>query len=206
MYQEEMKTSEMRRAAGQGNTKKSILAPTHSSRNAAGTSEFLVDQSKKHVQSDFDNHMMAMQDLGSMSAMQGIETSRFIYKHNEIISDSQPRPFHHHQDEQVSFATNLEAPTGKAAMTTMLDAAQQCGTHTWPFIQHQNVSFDAQEQQHYCNSDISAALMRFGSSGGVTLTLGLQQHSSGGGSMNCAGPSPFERSPDDVNAAHRWCD
>ncbi|MCO5590330.1 hypothetical protein L7F22_044299 [Adiantum nelumboides] len=206
MYQEEMKTAELRRTTGQGNLAKST-STSHTSQGTTGTSEahhFHTDQPKKHIQSNFDNHLMVMQDMSSMNAMQNVEPSRFCYKQSDFVNDSQPRQFQPHQEDQGSFATNIEVPTAKAAMATVLEA-----THTWPFIQHPNGSFDAQEQQqHYCASDISTALMRFGSSGGVTLTLGLQQHSGGGGSINCAGPT-FERSPagvDDVNAAHRWCE
>ncbi|MCO5581208.1 hypothetical protein L7F22_035086 [Adiantum nelumboides] len=206
MYQEEIKTAELRRTAGQGNLVKST-STSHTSRGTTGTSEahhIHTDQSKKHIQSNFNNHLMVMQDMSSMNAMQSVEPSRFCYKQSDFVNDSQPRQFQPRQEDQGSFATSIEVPTAKAAMATVLEA-----THTWPFIQHPNVSFDAQEQQqHYCASDISTALMRFGSSGGVTLTLGLQQHSGGGGSINCAGPA-FERSPagvDDVNAAHRWCE
>ncbi|KAI5060269.1 hypothetical protein GOP47_0024689 [Adiantum capillus-veneris] len=213
MYQEEMKTAELRRAGGQGNLIKAT-STSHAARGTTGTSDahqFHMDQPKKHMQSNLDNHLMAIQDMSSINAMQSVEPSRFFYKQGDFINEGgQPRQFQAHQEE-VSFSTGMEVPTPKAAMAASVLEA----THTWPFIQHPHGgAFDAQEQQqHYCSSDISTALMRFGGSAGVTLTLGLQQHSGGGGgggggggSINCAGP-PFERSADDVNAAHhRWCE
>ncbi|KAH7430845.1 hypothetical protein KP509_08G017100 [Ceratopteris richardii] len=189
MYQEEVKMAEVRRGSGQRNSNKL----PNSTYGSSGANE--ADQAKKQIETVLENRIDIVQDISSIHSVQGLDTSRFLYKHGDHVSEPQPRQFQAHQGDQVSFA---------GAINNM-DAAP-----TWSFMQHQNGAFEPHEQQQhpYCNNDLGPAMMRFGSAGGVTLTLGLQQHSGAANTMNSGGPHPLERTQrgvEDVNpAAQRW--